>query len=97
MNYDKFKNRKTQEKKRIKFRKLIRNKFKLENNRLQYLYKFNNKKRVNIIYEEKKRNKFRKLIKNKFKLENNRLQYLYKFNNKEKWVNIIYEEEKIPL
>ena len=47
--------------------------------------------------QEKKRNKFRKLIKNKYKLENNRLQYLYKFNNKEKWVNIIYEEEKLSL
>ena len=47
--------------------------------------------------QEKKRNKFRKLIKNKYKIENNRLQYLYQYNNKKKWVNIIYEEEKIPL
>ena len=55
LNYDKSKNRKTQEKKRNKFRKLINAKYKLVNDRLQYLYKFNNKEIwVNIIYEEEK-------------------------------------------
>ena len=46
---------------------------------------------------EKKRGKFRKLIKEKYRISNNRLQYSYYYKNKLLWLNIIYEEEKIPL
>ena len=46
---------------------------------------------------EKKRGKFRKMVNQKYRIENNRLQYLYYYKNKQIWVNIIYQEEKIPI
>ena len=46
---------------------------------------------------EKKRGKFRKLVREKYRILNNRLQYFYYYKNKNLWLNIIYQEEKIPL
>ena len=59
--------------------------------RLQYS-KDKNRKTI-----EKKRGKFRKLVKEKYRIYNNRLQYFYYYKTKSIWLNIIYEEEKIPL
>ena len=55
LEYVKNKKRKTQEKRRTHFRKLIKNKYRIVNDRLQYLYKFNKTELwLNIIYKDEK-------------------------------------------
>ena len=55
LEYVKNKKRKTQEKRRTRFRKLIKNKYHIVNERLQYLYKFNKTELwLNIIYKDEK-------------------------------------------
>lgn len=55
LEYVKNKKRKTQEKRRTRFRKLIKNKYRIVNDRLQYLYKFNKTELwLNIIYKDEK-------------------------------------------
>ena len=55
LEYSKTKNHKTQENKRTRFRKLVKDKFKIVNARLKYLYYYKSKKIwLNIIYEEEK-------------------------------------------
>ena len=46
---------------------------------------------------EKKRSKFRKMVKNKYRIHEDRLQYSYYYKNKNIWLNIIYNEEKLPI
>ena len=70
LEYVKNKKRKTQEKRRTRFRKLIKNKYRIVNDRLQYLYKFNKTELwLNIIYKDEK---FPLL--NYFHLSNNHLK-----------------------
>ena len=55
LQYSKNKKRKTQEKRRTRFRKLIKNKYRIINERLQYFYKYNKSELwVNIIYKDEK-------------------------------------------
>ena len=55
LQYSKNKKRKTQEKRRTHFRKLIKNKYRIINDRLQYFYKYNkNELWLNIIYKDEK-------------------------------------------
>ena len=55
LEYTKKKNRKTQEKRRTLFRKLIKKKYRLFKDRLQYLYKYNNKEFwLDIMYKDEK-------------------------------------------
>ena len=55
LEYSKEKNRKTVEKKRAKFRKMVQSKYRIHEDRLQYSYHYKNKNIwLNIIYKEEK-------------------------------------------